>query len=222
MAFLAKHSDFDTQVFGRRVGTLELSAGSSIRQIRKGNQGYFDVVFVKCEGWVIPDDPVVALDYRYDMENSCPKVDLRTSDESNARLLDHPLPGHLDIVKTAFADSRFLLDPKLASSAPDFYTIWLSHCRKVYALAPPEDQDAFLALTQDPDGSLRISLVATREGKRGKDLGSTLIRSAFYQEEIERWRVKVSARNYRAIAFYEWLGFHMKSVSTAFHVWMEE
>ena len=214
----AKLSDWDSEVFRQKVGILKCKKLPLVMRIYQDNPD-FDVVFVTCEGWVTPDEPVTALDYRYDME-ARPLVDLGLM-TSSVTTVDRASESHQEIAETAFSDSRFLLDPILAHKAGGFYTHWLSLSSPIHVLKDCPDH-AFLVVKPDPDGASRISLIAVRKTERSNNLGEKLVRGAFLEKETDApplWRVKVSARNNRGIRFYEKLGFRVSSVSTAFHVW---
>lgn len=202
-------------VFGEKVGTLKAD-GSLPRplSVDEVNRGKMDVVFVKVDGWHEPKG-VLAVDYTYDMEFSgnvpevaSPVVECRP-----------PRPAHVAIAREAFRGSRFYRDPFLAGKAASFFEKWLSGDGILYALETMPDE-AFLFVSTDPDGAHRISLIAVAEKSRGSFVGRTLALGVMnHLRDLAAWRVRVNARNFRAIRFYENLGFRMMSVQTAFHVW---
>lgn len=202
-------------IFGEKVGTLQ-AEGYLPRPgaVAEDNQGKVDVVFVKADGWHEPRG-VLAVDYTYDMELSVngpavasPVIECRP-----------PRSAHVAIAREAFRGTRFYRDPFLAGKAATFFEKWLSGAGILYALETLPDE-AFLFVSIDPDGAHRISLLAVAEKSRGSCIGRTLTFGVMHhRRELIAWRVRVNARNYRAIRFYENLGFRMRSVQTAFHVW---
>lgn len=210
---IATLSDWDTEVFGYRVGILRLNSYRFNYDIRKANVEHFDVVFVKADFWMEPDGQVRALDYLYDME-----LDAKVPYYGHGPIsVVTANASHLTIAKTAFQDSRFLLDLRLWEMVPHMYERWLMG-KSVYVLNGAEE-DAFLLEESDGDKAKRISLVAVKDSLRGTGLGKLLVSSVIRDRDSETIRVKVSCKNYRAVRFYESLGFRVKSVHTAFHVW---
>lgn len=207
---------WDSEVFGVKAGLLK-PAGPVPRglSIVEANRGEFDVVFVKADGWHEPKG-VVALDYTYEMELS----GTVSGDDFSVVELHSPRPAHVAISRDAFPDSRFNRDPKIERKTGEFYEKWLSGDGVIYALEALID-DAFVIVSVDQDGAGRISLVAVFKKSRGLSIGGSLVRGAMHRRrELKLWRVRVNARNVGAIRFYESLGFRVKSVQTAFHVWM--
>lgn len=214
---LATPSTWESDVLDVRVGTLIVDISHSIDDIRERNKSEFDVVFVSCGWWYDPPSDVIAIDHLYDMEIRSTGEKLGTSCVST---ISFPSKAHVEIAREALHDSRFLADPRLAQKSPDRYVRWLTE-HQVYV--PVEAPDgAFLVATDDLDGSRRISLIAVAKEFRGHGMGARLVAGVFSAEPTRVvWRVKVAAKNYRAIRFYEGLGFRVKSVSTVFHVWMK-
>lgn len=206
---------WDSEAFGVKVGLLQLDGlAPRTLDVAEANRD-LDVVFVKMPGWHEPQG-AVAIDYTYEMESSgpvypatCKVVELST-----------PKPAHVEISRSAFPDARFNRDPKLKRQVGAFYEKWLSGDGKLYALDALVD-DAFVFVSVDPDGVGRISLVAVFDKSRGISYGGALVRGvmALRHRDLLSWRVRVSSRNFRAIRFYEKLGFRVKSVQTAYHVW---
>lgn len=215
MSSIAKPSPWDSDVFRCRVGLLSGNLLPPTSVIATENAGLFDVVFVKFEGWVDPDGPVGVVDYLYDMELLSPGGAWPADDV----IVLEASPRHLEIARTAFHDSRFLRDRRLAHKAPDLYDRWVAG-KKVHVLRGASD-DAFLLETQDGDGAKRIALVAVDEWKRSAGAGKALLAGVLLGVPAATWRVKVSVRNHRAVRFYEGAGFRVRSVWTAFHVWTE-
>lgn len=212
-------SPFDSELFGCKVGKLEGKGIIPVRMVRESN-GEFDVVFVKTTGWQEPrtGNPV-ALDWRFDMqvENGSRK----SVGEPMVQGLAGPLASHLEIAATAFADSRFLRDPVLAQKVPELYRRWLIHGTGFWSLSGPQAEDGFLVQDADADGYERIALIGVGENCRGMGLGERLAIGVMNQAPNARgWRVTVAARNWRAIRFYEGLGFRVQECTTAFHVWI--
>lgn len=217
MNYRAKLSPWDSDLFNYQVGLLDLSFLPKISRIKEDNRKSFDVVFVKIPGWVDVSG-VEALDYRYDMELSDSKKEAR---KHPVKSIECVLAKHFEIASTAFADSRFNFDRHLKSRAYEVYPRWLAAEKLLYTFSR-RDGDAFIAVKDDGDDARRISLIAVSEKLRSSGLGQVLVRGMFDLEKKRTWRVRVSARNHRAIRFYETLGFRMRDVSTAFHVWSHE
>lgn len=215
MSYRAKSSSWDSELFNYDVGLLNIRVLPKISRIKEDNRK-LDVVFVKIPGWVDVSG-VEALDYRYDMELSDSK---KEAAKHPVKHLECAFTKHLDIARTAFEDSRFNQDRRLKSRAYEVYPRWVASASNLYVFSR-HPEDAFVAVEDDGDAR-RIVLIAVSEKLRSSGLGETLVRGMFDLEKKRIWRVRVSARNFQAIRFYEKLGFRMRDVSTAFHVWTHE
>jgi ribosomal protein S18 acetylase RimI-like enzyme len=214
MSLRATPSEWSTEVFGFKVGTLDVPELPQVQDVRSENKGFFDVVFVKCPGW---QDPVgvVALDYLYDMEQT-----VLAAEKKHEVLKAYTFSEtRLEIAETAFSDSRFLRDPKLKLKASKMYIRWVSENPHYVLRNTPNI--GFLVDSMDPDGANRISLLAVSKEIRRVGIGKRLT-SAVFAGKPGVWRVRVTSRSFNAIRFYETIGFRMKSVTTAFHVWMDK
>jgi ribosomal protein S18 acetylase RimI-like enzyme len=213
----ATPSPWESDVLGVRVGVLSTNDAILPEEIiRAENNGLFDVVFVKYDGWLNPSGSVVALDHLYDMEA---EIAAEKPNTSSVSVMCFPSKKHLEIAMEAFPDSRFLKDPRLAGKSSDRYVRWLSENQAYVPTDAPDE--AFLVTQVDPDGAGRISLIAVASGRRSAGLGTKLVTGVLAMESNKTiWRVRVSAENERAIRFYKRLGFCTKSVSTIFHVWV--
>lgn len=219
MSARAVPSSWESDVLEVRVGTLSADSPPRSDLIRMENRGVFDVVFVSSGRWHDPPADAVAVDHLYDMEIENAGQRTKSSCVSS---ITFPSRKHVEIAMEALHDSRFLRDHRLRDKSAARYARWLTE-HKVYVPAGAPDS-AFLVATDDPAaGCRRISLVAVEEGSRGTGIGAKLVTGVFAVEPTQKvWRVKVSARNHRAIRFYEGLGFRVKSVSTVFHVWVND
>jgi GNAT superfamily N-acetyltransferase len=209
----AEPSKFDSEIFGVRVGCLRVPSLPETLDIRNANSGFFDVVFVTSEGWHEPSG-AVALDWRYDMEAGAPQAHrnpVAVTRPDVARTLEV-----LDLAGTAFSDSRFLRDQKLSGRSGEFYRRWCSNAALdnrlfVCASGPP----AFYVVKKVED-FVRVELIAVPSEMRGRGVGPGLLSGVMGACR----RIRTSARNYRAIRSYQSSGFLVKSVSTAWHVWI--
>lgn len=214
-------SPWDSEVFGFKVGTLLANNGTiPTHFVAEANKGDFDVVFVKANGWHEEKKGRIALDWRFDMEVKKPLH--RTVGEASVTPLEGPHPSHITIAQNAFADSRFYRDPQLAEKVPEFYRRWLMNRNaQIWALQGAQGEDGFLQTIQDEDDVPRISLIGVGAQYRGLGIGERLIIGVMERfPSAKAWRVMATVRNWRALRFYEGLGFRIKSVSTVFHVWM--
>lgn len=201
-------SKFDSDIFGVKVGKLDVFSGDAESFSAKT---IFDVVFVKIGSWVYPKARVSALDHRYEMgkEDRPPSgCEVTTTDR-----LDR-LEG---LAGEAFVDSRFFRDEKLAAKAPQLYVNWLK--AGTCWVLPKLEGDAFLLQTWDDPYTARISLIAVRREARGLGLGRKLLGGVLGQVQAKSWRVCVSACNLKALRLYQSFGFRVLSASTAYHVW---
>jgi GNAT superfamily N-acetyltransferase len=209
---IATHSQMYSDVFDFKVGVLETKPPIYAYDVKSNNKGHFDVVFVKSDSWVDPHGDVTALDYLYDMEfEPGHKI---TKPTTSYQVSDFE---HVKIAQTAFKDSRFLRDHMLHQNVERMFSGWIS--RKMVHVFGGAPLDAFLYENSDEDGARRISLLAVKDSCRGTGLGKLLVNGVLDTAPVSLWRVKVSCRNHRALRFYESIGFQVKSVSTAFHVW---
>lgn len=206
---------WDSEVFGVQVGLLRTKGTlPRVLQIAQANQSKVDVVFVKADGWHDPRG-VLAVDYTYEMEFS----DFTPASDAPVIECRPPRASHLAIAREAFKDSRFYRDPFLLGKAGAFYEKWLHGDGIVYALEDRQD-DAFLFVSVDPDVAGRVSLIAVAEQSREASVGRDLVYGVMRRrQDLGPWRVRVNARNFKAIRFYESFGFRVKSVQTAFHIW---
>lgn len=214
MNLMALPSSWSSEVFGVRVGTLDLLELPSIEKVKSENKGLFDVVFIKCQGWQDVDG-VVALDYLYDMERTVIPEEGKKPEVLKVQTAAGP---RLTIAAEAFSDSRFLRDSELKSKASKMYVRWVVENLSYVLWNTPNV--GFLVPSKDPDGANRISLLAISKEVRRAGIGK-LLTAGVFAKEPGFWRVRVASRNISAIRFYETIGFRMKSVTTAFHVWMD-
>jgi ribosomal protein S18 acetylase RimI-like enzyme len=211
----AAFSELYTRTFGYQIGSLEVDPPIYPYDVIQANKDEFACVFVRVRGWWESFEQVSSLSYLYDMELDLgpwvvPTVHAPTE-------IQKASADHLEIARTAFKDSRFLLDWRLNDLASETYARWIAG-RDVHVLKNSPDA-AFLYVT-DEEGASRISLTAVREKDRGLGVGGMLIRSVI-TKICGLWRVKVYCKNYRAVRFYESIGFKVKSVETVFHVWTD-
>jgi len=211
----AAFSELYTRAFGYQIGSLEVDPPIYPYDVIQANKDEFACVFVRVRGWWESFEQVSSLSYLYDMELDLgpwvvPTVHAPTE-------IQKASVEHLEIARTAFKDSRFLLDWRLNDLASETYARWIAG-RDVHVLKNSPDA-AFLYVT-DEEGASRISLTAVREKDRGLGVGGMLIRSVI-TKICGLWRVKVYCKNYRAVRFYESIGFKVKSVETVFHVWTD-
>lgn len=210
-------SAWDSEVFQLKVGTLYVPTGQVLSELVREANLDLNVVFVKCKDWHDARSGRVAIDWRYDMELF---KSGHAPEEGAVVPLEAALPEHVAIAESAFADSRFHRDPLLRSRVPEFYRRWLRNPRgRLWALEGNQEA-AFLQTTVDADQSSRISLIGVHEKYRGLGIGERLAAGVMARFPAEAWRVTVASRNWRAIRFYEGLGFRMREVTTAFHVWI--
>lgn len=207
---------WDSDAFGVQVGLLKVKGAlPRTLQISQANQGKADVVFVKADGWHDPQG-ALAVDYTYEMEFS----GFAPADDATVVECRPPRPAHASLAREAFRGARFYRDPFLSGRASNFFEKWIHGDGIVYALEAHID-DAFLFVSVDHDGAGRISLVAVNEKNRGTCVGGNLTCGVMHRRrDLSPWRVRVNARNFKAIRFYENLGFRVKSVQTAFHIWL--
>lgn len=211
----AVFSELYTNAFGHKIGVLEVNSTVYPYDIIQANKDDFACVFVRVREWYEPIDPVTALSYLYEMEVDLGPV---VSTVLHPVKLQKANYEHLEIARTAFKDSRFLLDRRLNDMASETYARWIAG--KYVHVLEYSPNDAFLYVTSDGDGAHRISLTAVHEKDRGLGAGGMLIRSVM-SKDGGIWRVKVYCKNYGAVRFYERLGFRVKSIETVFHVWTD-
>lgn len=214
-------SQWDTDLWGYKVGHLYVPQGTiPTAYVIDANQDNFDVVFVKAKGWHEEKKGRVAVDWRFDMELLHPPQ--KILGEPAVVSLEGPLAAHMEIARTAFIDSRFLRDPMIAEKVPELYRRWLMAAEgQLWALDGQQKEDGFLVQTYDEDKTPRISLIGVAEKYRGLGLGERLALGVMNRfESAKAWRVTVAVRNWRAIRFYEGMGFRVKEVTTAFHIWI--
>jgi ribosomal protein S18 acetylase RimI-like enzyme len=218
----AAFSELYTRAFGYQIGSLEVDPPIYPYDVIQANKDEFACVFVRVRGWwdPTPVGELASLSYLYDMELDLgpwvvPTVHAPTE-------IQKASADHLEIARTAFKDSRFLLDWRLNDLASETYARWIAG-RDVHVLKNSPDA-AFLYVTDeyvsDEKEASRISLTAVREKDRGLGVGGMLIRSVI-TKICGLWQVKVYCKNYRAVRFYESIGFKVKSVETVFHVWTD-
>lgn len=219
MNLRAEESKWESDALGIRVGVLTIKTDDiSQEAIRLQNRSLFDVVFVRCAAWIDPKWPAVALDYLYEME----AVVRGPGFSAETRIVVAPAASeqHVAIAREAFSDSRFLRDPRLSQKSAARYVRWLFG-RRPHVLEDAPDA-AFALIQNDQDEAGRISTIAVDRYRRSEGLGSRLVYGIFAADPTRGvWRVRVSARNHRAVRFYGGMGFIVKSVFTIFHVWTE-
>lgn len=203
-------SKFDSDLFGYKVGKVEVSGGDPLQRFVSP----FDVVFVKVDGWVYPEIHVEALDHRYEME--LPGRPLSPGG-SFIRAPQAPPEALKQLARESFVGSRFFRDERLRGKAPELYARWLEGGGRCWTL-PDFADDAFLLQTWDGDAA-RISLIAVRGQRRREGLGRKLMDDVLGSIPTSSWKVCVSAGNVQAVRFYLSAGFKIVSCSTVYHVW---
>lgn len=213
----ARRSDWDSEVFGLDVGILcEWHPEWNVAQVKDANKEDFDVIFVKAAGWVDPPVDAVAQDHVFDMETAVEAW----PPSGIARLMGAIPLRLLEIAEKAFANSRFLRDERLAGKAPAFYRRWCLDAKERILVFRGQEEEGFLIEGRDTDQAGRIELVAVDGTRRGRGIGSRIVYGAIGRPSGPNiWRVRVSSRNWKGIRFYERLGFMVRAVSTAFHIW---
>lgn len=211
----ATFSALYTKAFGYQMGSLETDPPIYPYDIIQANKDEFACVFCRVRGWYETLEPVTALSYIYDMEVDLGPV---VASVTPPIRIQEASSEHLEIARTAFRDSRFLLDWRLNDLASETYARWIAGM-EVFTLGNSPDA-AFLYVTKEDGDVHRVSLTAVRERDRGLGVGGMLVRSVM-SKIGGVWRVKVYCKNYKAVRFYEKLGFKVKSVETVFHVWTD-
>lgn len=216
MSARATPSEWESDVLKVKVGVISSGKTPAVDAIRAENRGLFDVVFVHCSKWVEQRVGRTAIDHLYDMDIV---VSEKHSTTSCISAITFPGKELLEIAKSPTIESRFMRDGRLCHKASDRYVRWLKDHRAYVPVEAPVG--AFLVPVTDDDGARRISLIAVDPNLRGRGIGTRLVKGVFSAEPNNKiWRVKVSARNRKAMRFYETIGFRVKSISTVFHVWV--
>jgi len=208
-------SKFDSDVFGYKVGKLEVHDKSDPGFVRVP----FDVVFVRLENlWRYPAGDVQALDHRYEM-GLLGKPSPFSSHSWRVAKVQVKSDRLKEIARASFIDSRFFRDPALAGKAEQLYVRWLEASENCWVLSGFENE-AFLLQTWDDPFIARVSLIAVDRGLRGRGLGRKLLEGVLSQVGAQGWRVCVSAGNLKALELYASVGFRVLSSSTVYHVWI--
>lgn len=208
-------SKFDSDVFGYRVGKVEVNDLRSPLILPKGK---FQVVFVKVNEWMYPERYVEALDHRYEMELLSGEIPLYP--EFSEAAISTVKPESLQYTaRTSFTESRFFRDKKLVKNASKLYARWFMESERCWVPLDFENS-AFLLQTLDDDGFARISLIAVHPDVRGKGVGKKLLLGFLgWAKSTRGVRVCVSAGNLKALKFYTSAGFKIISASTVYHIW---
>ena len=205
-------SDFDSEVFGLRVGWTS--------QEDFDPEG-FDLVFLSGP-WPARLHPRATLvDVRLDM------VHRGLSDVPGPSKMVAPAAGGgdlafaMNLASDAFAsDSRYFADPRLRPRAPEVYRRWVLGAYKRGDLHVISGV-GLLCVSRVPTAgpTTRIDLVAVAPDARRLGAGARLVQAFLSLPGEGERRVRVGAGNVAATNFYHACGFEVAAAESVQHVW---
>lgn len=210
---MADLSDWDTQVFGYRVGTCKYT--ELPRDI--GDTEGLDVVFARGPYQGQLPDPrstvfEIQLDLRCEGKSIVPLLPLASKEDFFAvlRIAEDTLVGH-----------RWGDDPRLAPHAKAFYRKWLTAAQErgqVHVSKSDGCCRGFI-VTEQSAGACRLALIAVHPSFQRRGYGRLLL-EAFLGQPGDVHRVKTWATNVAALNLYFQNGFLIEAVECVEHVWL--
>lgn len=207
-------SDFDSDVFGVRVGwahDLDFE------------QGDFDLVFLS-SGWPAPLHPRASVvDVRFDMAL---RLGAGVRDDTSRvavadRSEDRDFAADLAASQLA-PHSRYFLDERLAPRAGEVYRRWVSAVYERGDLLVVRGS-GFLCVSRAPTRgpTLRLDLVAVAPDRLGDGTADALMYAFLALPDAGERRVRVGVGNVRAIHYYIKHGFMLADAECVQHVWAQ-
>lgn len=211
---MAEFSEWDSQVFGCRVGTHRYT--DLPRDI--GSTEGLDLVFARGPyRGQLPDPRSTVFEVQ---------VDLRC--ESRVRLAgslpranDRDLPDVFRIADATLIGHRWGCDPRLAPYAKRFYRTWLTsaHAREQVYVLPTEHGCAGFVVIEESDQGCRLSLIAVDPSLQRRGYGERLVQFFLARDSL-CW-VKTWVTNVAALNLYFQNGFKVDSIECVEHVWIQ-
>ena len=213
---MADFSEWDSQVFGYRVGThLYTDLPRDI-----GAAENLDVVFSRGPyRGQLPDHRStvfeVQVDLRYDARSRPPEVEALPLADSTS------LPDVLRIAETTLTGHRWGRDERLAKRAGNFYRKWLTaaHEREQIHVIPAERGCLGFVVIERSSREHRLSLIATDPAYQHRGYGRRLVKF-FLSQQATAHRVKTWIDNVAALNLYFQSGFLVECVECVEHVWL--
>mgnify|MGYP001561443245 CR=1 FL=1 len=214
---MADYSEWDSQVFGYRIGTHRyIDLPRSI-----GATKNLDVVFARGPYRGQLPDPrstvfEVQVDLRYDARSQASEAEAALPLASNTNL-----PDVLRIAEATLTGHRWGRDPKLAPRASNFYRKWLTtaHEREQVHVIPGHGCRGFIVIERSA-GEHRLSLIAIDPAFQHRGYGKHLVKF-FLSQRATAHRVKTWIDNVAALNLYCQSGFLVESVECVEHVWLQ-
>lgn len=213
---MADFSEWDTQVFGYRVGVHKYT--ELPRDI--GDTEGLDVVFARGPyRGQLPDPRSSVFEVQVDL--LCDGKTRRALPFTLPMANDGDLPAVLSIADDTLSGHRWGDDSRLAPHAKRFYREWLhsAHERgQIRVLKTPAGCVGFI-VTERSNGDRRLSLIAVDPSHHRRGYGQILLQ-AFLGQEANVHRVKTWVTNVAALNLYLRNGFRIESVECVEHVWL--
>ena len=210
---MAKFSDWDSRVFGYRVGTHKYA--DLPRDI--GDTEGLDLVFARGPyRGQLPDPRSTVFEVQVDL-----RCDAQTSPKSLPLASGEDFPSVLRIADDTLAGHRWGCDSRLAPHAKGFYRKWLTAAqdlKQIYVLRTGACCVGFIVIEQSADDQ-RLSLIAIAPAFQRRGYGNSLLQF-FLGQKGNVHRVKTWITNVAALNLYLQNGFRVESVECVEHVWL--
>lgn len=213
---MADLSDWDTQVFGYRVGTHKYT--ELPRDI--GDTEGLDVVFARGPyRGQLPDPRSSVFEVQLDLR--CDRGARRAPSWTLPHASDEDIHDVLRIAEDTLAGHRWGDDPRLAPHAKAFYRKWLTAAQErgqVHVSKSDGCCRGFIVVEQSA-GDRRLALIAVHPSFQRRGYGRLLL-EAFLGQPGDVHRVKTWATNVAALNLYFQNGFLIEAVECVEHVWL--
>lgn len=243
-----KQLNWDTQLFGIRMGEVELGEERpdlviSIVAWRRTlelarEQGFqflfcqFDVEMQELANLIIGIGGTIGdilLTLKMDPVAIIPG---NISEEALAHIYpatEEDLPEILAIAGSSFELSRIIQDRRFdPTKSRQFYPRWIfgrfGVQEKYFVFKDKQAVQGFIALNEPTDGKGSISLIAVNSASLGQGVGRALVGWAIASgvtQGLKQLRVGTQINNYPATRLYEKSGFRMERAKYRFHIWLD-
>lgn len=210
---MADFSDWDSQVFGYRVGTHRYT--DLPRDL--GDVDGLDVVFARGPyRGQLPDPRSTVFEVQVDLRNEGVFLEKHLPLASAS-----DFDKVLRIADATLANHRWGRDLRLSSRARDFYRTWLTSAREREQIHVFRDLHGCVGfvVVERADGDCRLSLIAVDPDHQRREYGDQLVKF-FLGQKANTHRVKTWVDNVPAINLYLRNGFRVESVECVEHVWL--
>lgn len=237
-AFDVHQLDFDTRLFGARLGSVSRTGAASASDLRHAlqrarSEGFEHLIFRTGADdsqsiWAAEGAGMRLVDIGVDSTFSFASTQVPELPASptvrHARTED--MPALQDLAATAFVRSRFVVDPFFDAEANvKLHREWVRNlfgglAQAIFVCEIDGHVAGFVSNSVN-EHEARIPLIATNSSYRRMGIGKALIAQALHwsqQQDVPHAHVKTQAHNYPALALYHRSGYVVSKTELTFSV----